>query len=436
MKESLERPKKRGQHASPPRTANNADSAFTYDYLETEIDHERIGVTLWDSPGLEKHVVDIQLREISAFLESKFEETFAEEQRVIRAPGVLDTHIHCVFLVLDPLRLDSNIKTAKQFAKTAAGKIAMANNTLSGLDEDLDLQVLRTLQGKTTVIPVISKADTVTQAHMNFLKRTVWASLKAAKLDPLEALELSDSEEEVFDEREEDEALNSSSDKEEEKEDGEDDAEKADEKDEEAKEEKDKEGVEGGSVKAESEKADQEEDPERSTTPDISGKPPSAKSPAKSSRSGSVRRSGTHRRQASAMSAAIQEADPEIPYLPMSTISPDEYEPEVVGRRFPWGLADPYNIEHCDFVRLKESVFSEWRSELREAAREQWYEGWRTSRLNQRAHAPPRTSSVQKSMLHAKSNGSAGHRSASGGAAHSKAGGGGDRAHRQVNTYH
>ena len=46
--------------------------------------------------------------------------------------------------------------------------------------------------------------------------------------------------------------------------------------------------------------------------------------------------------------------------------------------------ADPNNEEHCDFLRLKDAVFGDWRGELREASREQWYEGWRTSRLNHR----------------------------------------------------
>jgi septin family protein len=81
------------------------------------------------------------------------------------------------------------------------------------------------------------------------------------------------------------------------------------------------------------------------------------------------------------MSASIQNEDSESPFLPLSIISPDPYEPDVVGRKFPWGFADPYNAEHCDFERLRDSVFSEWRSELREASREQWYENWRTNRL-------------------------------------------------------
>merc|ERR1712000_377345 len=46
------------------------------------------------------------------------------------------------------------------------------------------------LQGKTTVIPVISKADTVATKHMNVLKKAVWETFKQCNLDPLESLGL------------------------------------------------------------------------------------------------------------------------------------------------------------------------------------------------------------------------------------------------------
>ncbi len=315
----------------PPPSGN-----FIPHYLETEIDAERIGLTLWDSEGLEKNVVDLQLREMSSFLESKFEETFAEEMKVIRSPGVQDTHIHAVFLVLDPSRLDRNIAAAKAAStkgQANGGKHYPHARILGGLDEDLDLQVLRTLQGKTTVIPVIAKADTITSKHMSVLKRTVAESLKKANLDPLEALGLDD----------EDGSVNSG---------------RIDEEDEDPVSEESGDGDAG-----------EEDDGELP----IQGQDASPK--AKRLSSGSLRR---HK-------AASEEGakEDEVPFLPLSILSPDIYEPEVMGRQFPWGFADPYNEEHCDFVRLKETVFSEWRGELRELSREQWYEGWRTSRLKQ-----------------------------------------------------
>lgn len=336
--------KKRPHTPSPPATAGTPDSPFTSEYLETEVEGERVGVTLWDSQGLEKNIVDFQLPVISAFVESKFEDTFGEEQKVIRAPGVRDTHIHCVFLILDPARLDANVLESKKRQNRTG------NQTLGGLTDELDLAVLRELQGKTVVLPIISKADTITTAHMRHLKKMVWDTLKGAKLDPLEALHLDD-----YDEEEEEEEIE----------------EGFDEREEDAYVHSDAEGKSDVQTK-DLDRSSSDAGTHASSTRSGSQSPPT--SPPSAKKNG-------HVRKPSAMSASIASEGPENPYLPLSIISPDPYEPEVIGRKFPWGFADPYNAEHCDFVKLRESVFNEWRSELREASREQWYEGWRTQRL-------------------------------------------------------
>lgn len=315
-----------------PRVAPSG--GFIPHYLETEIDGERVGLTLWDSEGLEKNVVDLQLREMSAFLESRFEETFAEEMKVIRSPGVQDTHVHAAFILLDPARLDRNLASAKAKSSNGVNGRYNASRIVGGLDEDLDLQVMRTLQGKTTVIPVISKADTITTKHMAVLKKAVWDSIKKSNLDPLEALGLDD------------DGSDGSSDR-------------IDEGDEDAEEDE-------GEVSPEEQDLPIQGGDERPPSPPTS---PTSK-----------RLSGQSIRRHKAKEEQKEERD-ELPFLPLSLISPDLYEPEVAGRQFPWGFADPYNEEHCDFTKLKDAVFSEWRAELREASREQWYEGWRTSRL-------------------------------------------------------
>ncbi|PHH81732.1 hypothetical protein CDD82_80 [Ophiocordyceps australis] len=299
---------------------------FVPHYLETEIDSERVGLTLWDSEGFDKTVVDLQLRELSCFVESKFEETFAEEMKVVRSPGVQDTHIHAVLLLLDPARIDRNMATVNKMTLNGLSNgttIASALHAFGGLDEDMDLQVLRILHGRTTVIPVIAKADTITSKHMTVLKRTVWDSIKKANLDPLAALGLDVDNESASD--------------------------KIDEEDE---DETDNQAVQNGDNK--------------------SGSPPAT--PLSKSLSSPRDRRKDH----------DDAKDEELPFLPLSIISPDLYETGVLGRRFPWGFADPYNTQHCDFQRLKEAVFSEWRTDLRESSRDQWYEGWRTSRLKQR----------------------------------------------------
>lgn len=319
----------RSEADSPPPVKSYHN--FTHHYQEIEVDNERVGLTLWDSQGLEKGVVDLQLRELTNFVESKFEETFAEEMKVVRSPGVRDTEIHCIFMVLDPSRLDTNmnlaIEAATAHSRTTLGKAA---RIIGALDEDFDLQVMKSFQGKTTVVPIISKADTVTTAHMAHLKHMVWQSLKQAGLDPLEALNVAaDSDDQIDEEDEED--------------------------------------------------LDEDVSPPGSPRSEDSAE----------LKNGHGLRKANHSRNVSKASISSQMLDGG--YVPMSILSPDQYSLDPnngpVGRKFPWGFADPYNAEHCDFVKLKDAVFSEWRNEVREACREIFYERWRTNRLNRQATA-------------------------------------------------
>ena len=347
-------------HKHPSRTPEelvelenqtSAYEGFTSEYLETEIDGERIGLTLWDSNGIERNIADLQMRAVTGFLESKFEETLAEEMKVVRSPGARDTHIHCTFLLLDPVRLDENIAAAERAANGSPK--ATDSPVLGVLDQNLDLQVLRTILGKTTVVPVISKADTITAVHMDYLRKAVWHSLKKANIDPLEILTL---------EGEEDDDEYTSS-------------ESADEE----------------SIVDEEEKKTEPAQP--SGEGELTAKDAEAQEQASSV---PVPKSPSQR---SVSSRASQQSI--NPHVPFSVLSPDPHSlassEEPLGRRFPWGFADPYNSEHCDFVRLKDSVFSEWRSELREASRVVWYERWRTNRLNRNGQPASRQSQPTKS---------------------------------------
>lgn len=291
---------------------------------------------------------------MTTFIESKFEDTFNEESKVARAPGFRDTHIHCVFLVLDPSRLDANIAAGQRAndingvkAKTNSFVRGRSERSISGLDENLDLNVLRALKGKTTVVPVIAKADTITSAHMAYLKRAVWDSLKANGLETLEAITQTD----------DDEGSDTSS---------------------ESPKNSNHDGRDEMVVHTEGEKISMTSvlSSSSDSTSTFSASDFDLAKPGKPSKISRVR---------TPSSPTVHTPPPaEPPALPLSIISPDPYDPEVIGRKFPWGFADPTNAEHCDFVKLKQTVFTEWRGELREASRELWYEGWRTSRLNKK----------------------------------------------------
>ncbi|KAI4150995.1 MAG: hypothetical protein LQ340_003769 [Diploschistes diacapsis] len=371
---------------------NRYTTKFTSQYLETEVDSERIGLTLWDSEGLEKSMVDLQVREIIGFLESKFEETLSEEIKVIRSPGgVKDSHIHCVLLLLDPLNLNHTLSAAKQAHEAgyngsfSNGKSYLRDTspeTLSGLDENLDLQVLRALQGKTTVVPVISKADTITIDRMLSLKRAVWKSLKAEKFDSFEALGLEDDS------------------------DADEDAQAA----ENVKEYVDAEATPRGNrskhARHDSKRFNEadEDDLARSERPDMLHPETSHLETASSSSGSSFNVTDapqrpyrqTHPNQPEPPSrhlgpSASDASSNPIPSIPFSVLTPDpiitphQAAPGQTGRKFAWGFADPYDAEHCDFTRLRDAIFKDWFGELREASREVWYEEWRASRLNNRS---------------------------------------------------
>ena len=346
-------------HDSVAVTPAQHNSHFQSEYLETEIAGERIGLTVWDSEGLEKNFLDLQLREIVAFIESKFNETLTEESKVNRTPGTKDPHIHCVVLLLDPSNLNKTIgeswkrQEAAINGDLASGKSFLADmspEAIDTLDENMDLQILRALQGKTTVVPIISKADTVTTERMSFLKRSVFQQLRASKLDPFEVLGMEEEEQDT----------NSDSD------------------------------LDETSVRNKHKSLDElDEDRYRARLHDGT----KSQFDSESSSSSSVVHHSTE-------AASAKQFSSSTPPLPLSVLTPDPIIPHdpiagIVSRDFPWGSADPYDAAHCDFIRFKEAIFQEWFVELREASRELWYEGWRTSRLNN-----PRTKSAASTVPH------------------------------------
>lgn len=310
----------------------HSESPFEPSYVETDIDGERIGITLWDSQGLEKSIIDLQIRDLAAFVESKFEDTFTQESRVVRTPGVKDTHIHCVLLLLDPARLDVTMSSTDQSSPAKTNSLG-----LDALDETLDLDVIRALEGKTTVIPIIAKADTLTAAHMAYLKRCVWSNIKRAKLDPLEALNLDDDDESS-----------------------------------------DSDVFESEISASDSDSQRRTGSPPRKVTQNIEADD----SDTMGSFHQPVRKTSSNMAGSPAKRADSCTPAPEELFLPFSILSPDPHtSPGALTRIFPWGEADPCNPAHCDYPRLHECVFGDWRSDLRVASRERWYENWRTSRL-------------------------------------------------------
>lgn len=360
---------------------------FSSQYVESKIENEDFGITIWDSEGLVESMIDLQLRDIVTFLESKFEETFDEEVKLVRDPGPRDSQIHCVFYLLDPVRIELNMaatSSRKAIIMGRGGKIddgcdltmmeggaaaqrGEADAFLGGLDAKFDLQALQMLCEKTTVIPVISKADTVTLAQMSYLKWAVWESLRANGLDPFDIINRNSldnatsqcrprsslgsfSECRSYSVGDDDEIMI-----------------------------KNRAGEERHSSRSDGNGKNS------SNTIKSPSSLPSSSSSSSSTPSGPEAgdNSGTlsqhHRLHEPPNSTYTTTTSP---MLPLSIISPDKmYNQGFPGREFPWGAAQTDNPLHCDFGKLKELIFVEWRDEMREASRVLWYERWRTARL-------------------------------------------------------
>ena len=173
-----------------------------------------------------------------------------------RSQKHLDTHIHCALYMIDP--------TSSHYHYSLP----------YGLDT-LDTHILARLSRITTVIPIISKADTCTTARLNTLKSLISQNIRQQNLRLTSFLSASDSCSEDDDEM------------------------------------------------------DQDEDP-MDIADDLT--------------------------------------------LPLSILSPDYYaeassqnkaDAQMVGRSYPWGFADALNPNHCDYVKLRELVFVDWRRELK-----------------------------------------------------------------------
>ncbi|MCJ1344477.1 hypothetical protein MMC31_002680 [Peltigera leucophlebia] len=357
---------------------------FSSQYLETKIDNELFGITIWDSEGLIPSMVDLQLRDIVTFLESKFEETYDEEVKLARDPGARDTQVHCVFLLLDPVRIELNLANSRRGMGKEEDYHRKGAARVGGLDEEFNLQALRMLCEKTTVIPVVTKADTVTLAQMSYLKRAVWESIRANALDPFDIINRNSLDNNNTSSHSPQSWPSSASGGNSESrychndnvDDHHDDDDHGD--------DGDHDDDERMANKAEKEKHSSSSNNNNNANGKTSN---TTKSEAGGGTlSHRIYEPTTHTTTSTNAPTTYMMTSP-TSILPLSIISPDTmYNQGFPGRDFPWGAARTDDPLHCDFSKLKELVFVEWRDEMRESSRVLWYERWRTARLDRWNH--------------------------------------------------
>ncbi|EIE78995.1 hypothetical protein G6F46_010000 [Rhizopus delemar] len=138
---------KESKHKSLKGCVEPTEEMYTIS-MQIEDGGRRTALTLTDTPGFTSNSQLVeQLKAITQHIDSQFARTLAEESKVKRDAKASDTHVHaCIYF--------------------------MSESNIHGLSE-VDKFILKALSSRVNVIPVLSKADTLSTAHVEKLKNII-----------------------------------------------------------------------------------------------------------------------------------------------------------------------------------------------------------------------------------------------------------------------
>ncbi|CAB4383149.1 unnamed protein product [Rhizophagus irregularis] len=147
------------QSAESVRDAEEARTKELYSFtLDIDEEGEKISLTLVDTPGFVRDNelrLDVQVTEALRYIEAQFDHTLAEETKVKRNPKAVDSQIHACLYFID--------------------------NANNGLTEK-DIRILKRLTVRVNVIPIIAKADLLTNTQLANLKEAIKKDLKTHEI--------------------------------------------------------------------------------------------------------------------------------------------------------------------------------------------------------------------------------------------------------------
>ncbi|KAI0354919.1 hypothetical protein OH77DRAFT_1590291 [Trametes cingulata] len=193
---------------APKRT----DSIQTACVEICESKYDRLLFSVIDTPGLdfqEGHELRLE-RQVTAvvkYLDAQFADTLSEESKVVRQSKG-DQHIHLCIYMIDPASVttDAARRTQSSFPAQVRSETTVSykpqespapeSDSDSDSDDDgesggthglsmspVDIRVIRRLSARANVLPVIAKADSLTDGKLAAIKKVVRRDLRAANLD-------------------------------------------------------------------------------------------------------------------------------------------------------------------------------------------------------------------------------------------------------------
>jgi len=339
---------------SLPRTTSLSETSTSV----VTLSGEKVMLNVIDTPGLDilsndEFRVDLQVNETLRYIESKFDSSLQIERQVQRNPTRLgDGHVHVAIYFIHPssiVRRNGAIGSTEN-ALDSTGNVTLDTHELMHMSP-IDLRQLKRLSRRCNVLPVIGRADELTEAELMNIKSVVQSDMKSYGIDlGLFA---------VVNESEELDTEGTSSDP-----------------------------PEVTTASSNSSKSNEEDEtgkklPRRRSTAFLAP-----------------------RRPFSSVIESFQELDGVCGMIPLSVIGAEsiprkamdaedlerlnqvnplvgdmEQPPSIYVRRFKWATVDVLNPRHCDFVLLRAVVLGSHYKRLKEATRLEKYEKYRTEKL-------------------------------------------------------
>ncbi|KAL4080748.1 Septin-domain-containing protein [Scleroderma citrinum] len=169
----------------------------------SESRYDRVLLTVIDTPGLDfsegrELSVERQVTHIIRYIDQQYADTMIEESKVVRQSKG-DQHIHlCIFMVDPSSILSPHARRAKlllprkSFSESTISSSTVTMSNVDYLDEHVpaelamssaELRVIRRLSERVNVLPMIARADSLTDDALAAIKEAVRSGLRGVGLD-------------------------------------------------------------------------------------------------------------------------------------------------------------------------------------------------------------------------------------------------------------
>ncbi|KAI6114344.1 Septin-domain-containing protein [Pisolithus sp. B1] len=167
----------------------------------SESRYDKVLLTVIDTPGLDfsegkELSVERQVTSIIKYIDQQYADTMIEESKVVRQSRG-DQHIHLCIFMIDPwpiMAVDAHrAKPPSSFPRKSYSETRLSSSTVRPLEPDhstsgeltmspAELRVIRRLSERVNVLPIIARADSLTDSALSAVKDAVRKGLREVGL--------------------------------------------------------------------------------------------------------------------------------------------------------------------------------------------------------------------------------------------------------------